>query len=56
MIYRQPGKPLRLHVEVREVRPRLDEYPETPYISVAGLLALPAFYAFIVAIFRVLAE
>ena len=51
MIYRQPGKPLR--VEIREIRPRLDEYPETPYISVAGLLALPAFYAMIVALFRI---
>ncbi|HUS31667.1 MAG TPA: hypothetical protein VMZ53_24360 [Kofleriaceae bacterium] len=52
MIYRQPGKPFR--VEIREeIRPRLDEYPETPYISVAGLLALPAFYAVIVALFRV---
>jgi hypothetical protein len=50
MIYRQPGKPLR--VEITEIRPRLDEYPETPYISVAGLLALPAFYAVIVALFR----
>jgi len=53
MIYRQPGKPIR--VEVREIRPRLDEYPETPYISVAGLLALPAFYAVIVALFRIAA-
>jgi hypothetical protein len=50
MIYRQSGKPLR--VEIREIRPRLDEYPETPYISVAGLLALPAFYAMIVLVFR----
>ena len=55
MIYRQSGKPLR--VEIREIRPsRFDDYPETPYISVAGLLALPAFYAVIVAVFRVFAE
>jgi len=50
MIYRQPGKPLR--VEIREISSRIDAYPDTPYISVAGLLALPAFYAAIVALFR----
>jgi hypothetical protein len=53
MIYRQPGKPLR--IEVRVIRPRIDDYPETPYISVAGLLTLPAFFAVIVALFRAVA-
>ena len=51
MIYRQPGKAIR--VEIREeLRPRVDEYPETPYISVAGLFTIGAFYAVIVALFR----
>jgi hypothetical protein len=49
MIYRQPGKPL---VEIREVaRPRHD-YPETPYISFGGLLAIGAFYTLLVALVR----
>jgi hypothetical protein len=51
MIYRQPGK---IRVEIREVtRPRIEEYPETPYISVAGLFIIAGFYAFIVVLFRV---
>ena len=53
MIYRQPGK---VRVEIREeIRPRIDEYPETPYITVAGLLIIAAFYASIVLLFRALA-
>jgi hypothetical protein len=49
MIYRQPGKPI---VEIREVTRARHEYPETPYISIGGLLTIGAFYSLLVALAR----
>ena len=49
MIYRQPGKPI---VEIREHLPVRHDYPETPYISIGGLLTIGAFYTLIVALVR----
>ena len=49
MIYRQPGNPLR--VEIREIPVRHD-YPETPYISIGGLVTIGAFYTLLVALVR----
>lgn len=51
MIYRQPGKPIR--VEIREEIPARHDYPETPYISIGGLLTIGAFYSLLVALVRI---
>jgi hypothetical protein len=50
MIYRQPGQPIR--VDIREEIPVRHDYPETPYISIGGLLAIGAFYSLLVALVR----
>ena len=50
MIYRQPGKPIR--VDIREEIPVRHDHSETPYISVGGLLTIVAFYTLLVALVR----